>query len=584
MCLPFILSACATNKGDFGLEDVHAPQSEPQKPKFQDEKTQPRTEEEVSAFMQPGLGASIEIPRRGTGLAGTLSEERVALTPENIKRIGGDLDIPYVKDIKNHNKYTGSLIHSHDNSAGDHRKRDLEYVRSGWVADANVGLDFVNGEIGNGITRKVLFGSIGHVYYKGVQPAQAFPTSGKATYKGTWDFVTDARQGRAGTGFTGTAANVGSNYGAVSFNEYDSIHTDKSTGEVGHSSELEVDFANKSLTGTLYKNHKKLADKAQERTPRYKVKADIKGNRFQGRVEAGNKDDLYFGKDGNLEGGFFGPAAEELAGKFLADDNSLFGVLAGKREKAADEKTDKIIDAYHIDFKNLNLTQADNFGDARKFVFKGQTFSLLPAAGTDTKSFLETLKYALDGNRTLNLFSCCSNLDYLKFGTFQTATGEDKDGASFFFQGERTPVKDIPTGTAHYKGSWQAHIISKTGHVWSESPNNKEGGSRAEFDVDFGAKTLKGKLTAQDRALPTFNIHAQIEGNGFTGRAKTRDQGFILDPGSTANSVSVHLDAEVKGGFYGPKAAELGGVFHSNEEGKDKVGGSFGAKRQISVQ
>lgn len=375
--------------------------------------------------------------------------------------------------------------------------------------------------------------------------------------------MTDARQGRAGTGFTGTAANVGSNYGAVSFNEYDSIHTDKSTGEVGHSSELEVDFANKSLTGTLYKNHKKLADKAQERTPRYKVKADIKGNRFQGRVEAGNKDDLYFGKDGNLEGGFFGPAAEELAGKFLADDNSLFGVLAGKREKAADEKTDKIINAYHIDFKNLNLTQADNFGDARKFVFKGQTFSLLPAAGTDTKSFLETLKYVLDGNRTLNLFSCCSNLDYLKFGTFQTAAGEDKDGASFFFQGERTPVKDIPTGTAHYKGSWQAHIISKTGHVWSESPNNKEGGSRAEFDVDFGAKTLQGKLTAQDRALPTFNILAQIEGNGFTGRAKTRDQGLIG---------LIHIDPNVAGLTNAEKARGYRNMYNATTDGINIVG------------
>ncbi|MDO1516962.1 MULTISPECIES: transferrin-binding protein-like solute binding protein [unclassified Neisseria] len=579
ICIPFIISACATNKGDFGLNDVNILPPGKRKPEINDEKTPPRTDEQVSAFMEPSLGVSVEIPRRSTGVAGSVLEERVELTPEKIKNIGGNLEIPHIDEIKKHPQHSGSIAHSHDGFIGDHRKRDMEYVRSGWVVDDAVGLEIINGP-----SKKILSGTVGYVYYKGINPSQSFPTSGKATYKGTWDFTTDARQGRKKESFNGSAPGIGNNYGATSFDEADTINTDKSLGEVGHSSELEVDFAKKSLTGKLYKNHRVIAGQTQKRTLRYNVEASIKGNRFQGRVLANDKKDTYFGKDGSLEGGFFGPAAEELAGKFLADDNSLFGVLAGKRSKEKNEKTEKIIDAFHIGLGTLQPSEADNFGDARKFVFKGQTFSLLPTTGAG-KSFLETLKYDLGNNRTLSLVSCCSNLDYLKFGTYQVTEGDKKGDAGFFFQGERTPVSEVPTsGTAQYKGSWQAQIISKSGHTWSESPNNNSGGSRAVFNVDFGQKKINGTLTADNRVSPTFTIDADISGNGFSGRAKTGENGFVLDPGSTGRETRVHLDAEVKGGFYGPKASELGGIFHSNKAGEDRVGGSFGGKRQAPGQ
>lgn len=588
ICISLLFSACATNKGDFGLADVAAEPSADSNsggsgskpPVLQDEQTPPRTEEQVSAFMQPGLGAAVEIPRRSTGLARSPKESVVPVSADKIQAIGGGLEIPYTETIKQHPKFS-VLLHSHDGYQGDHRRRDMKYVRSGWVADPTVGLDIVNGEFEGGATKKVLFGSIGHVYYKGINPSQAFPAGGKASYKGTWDFVTDAREGRDSGGFNGTASNVGDYYGAASFND-ETVNTDKTLGEVGHSSEFEVDFANKTLSGNLYRNHSVTAGRPQERTHRYAVNASLKGNRFQGRVSAQNKNDAYFGKDGDLEGGFFGPAAEELAGKFLADDSSLFGVFAGKRSVAEGEKTEKAFDAYTIGFDKLNPAGADNFGDARKLVFEGKVFPLLPAAASSGKPFLETLKHDLGNGRTLSLVSCCSNLDYLKFGTLQTAGGGSQNTA-FFFQGERTPESAVPTsGSAQYKGSWQAYILSSGGTFANESPNNKEGGSRAAFTVDFGGKTLKGTLTADDRALPSFTVEAALAGNGFAGTAKTGKDGFNLDPGGSG--ATVHLNAEVKGGFYGPNAAELGGVFHGGKPGEDQVGGSFGAKRQVETR
>ncbi len=49
---------------------------------------------------------------------------------------------------------------------------------------------------------------------------------------------------------------------------------------------------------------------------------------------AGNER-LFFHADADqrLEGGFFGDNGEELAGRFISNDNSVFGVFAGKKQR-----------------------------------------------------------------------------------------------------------------------------------------------------------------------------------------------------------------------------------------------------------
>ena len=585
VCIPLLLTACATDKGDFGLNDIHIKKQEAPKPQFQDEQTPPRTDEQISQFDQPALGVEMEIPLRNAHPKN--QQESVSLEPEKITTLtGGNLDIPHEAELTAAANAAGSfLLHTHNGFKESRKRSNMQFVRSGYVMATTVrenNFDESQGPL------KFYAGPKGYVYYKGISPAQAFPVSGKAAYTGTWDFVTNAVQGRDRADFTSdNNRGPGDRFGATSAD--DSVNNDIAAGTlhkgnpvyVGHSNEFEVDFANKTLTGSLYKNHRIVSDKPQERTKRYTVAAKLSGNRFRGSASAEHKEDLYFGKDADLEGGFFGPAAEELAGKFLAKDNSLFGVFAAQRTKTEGETAEKIIDAYRID-GTLAQSAGDNFGDARKLVFQGKVFSLLPAEEmpSENKRFTESLQYGLDGGKTLSVYACCGNLDYLKFGSYWV----DKGDAVQFFQGERTPLSQIPdSGNARYHGFWQANIISQSGHIWSESPVGGASGSRAVFDVDFAAKQINGTLTAENRTSPTFSISGQISGNGFSGTARTGGEGFILDPQSTANAVRVHIpDARMNGGFYGPNASELGGVFHSNKAGADKVGGSFGAKKQVS--
>lgn len=214
------------------------------------------------------------------------------------------------------------------------------------------------------------------------------------------------------------------------------------------------------------------------------------------------------------------------------------------------------------------------------------------------------------GTKTYEVEVCCSNLNYLKYGllTRKTAgnTGEGGNGSptaaqtgaqSMFLQGERTDEKEIPNEqNVVYRGSWYGHIANGTS--WSGNASDKEGGNRADFTVNFGEKKITGTLTAENRQQATFTIEGTIQDNGFSGTAKTADLGFDLDQSNTTGTPKAYItNAKVQGGFYGPKAEELGGWFAypGDKQAQPSVSGSgtsaansatvvFGAKRQQLVQ
>lgn len=214
------------------------------------------------------------------------------------------------------------------------------------------------------------------------------------------------------------------------------------------------------------------------------------------------------------------------------------------------------------------------------------------------------------GTKTYEVEVCCSNLNYLKYGllTRKTAgnTGEGGNGSptaaqtgaqSMFLQGERTDEKEIPNEqNVVYRGSWYGHIANGTS--WSGNASDKEGGNRADFTVNFGEKKINGTLTAENRQAATFTIEGTIQGNGFSGTAKTADSGFDLDQSNTTRTPKAYItNAKVQGGFYGPKAEELGGWFAypGDKQAQPSASGSgtsaansatvvFGAKRQQLVQ
>lgn len=309
-------------------------------------------------------------------------------------------------------------------------------------------------------------------------------------------------------------------------------------------------------------------------------------------------------------------------------------------------KLTTVLDAVELTHGGTAIKNLDNFSNAAQLVVDGIMIPLLPEAsesgntnqGTNggtafTRKFAHTPKSdekdtqagtAANGDqaasntagdtngktKTYEVEVCCSNLNYLKYGllTRKTAgnTGEGGNGSptaaqtgaqSMFLQGERTDENKIPSEqNVVYRGSWYGHIANGTS--WSGNASNATSGNKADFTVNFGEKKITGTLTAENRQQATFTIEGMIQGNGFSGTAKTADSGFDLDQSNTTGTPKAYItNAKVQGGFYGPKAEELGGWFAypGDKQAQPSASGSgasaansatvvFGAKRQQLVQ
>ncbi|ENZ9160663.1 transferrin-binding protein-like solute binding protein [Neisseria gonorrhoeae] len=309
-----------------------------------------------------------------------------------------------------------------------------------------------------------------------------------------------------------------------------------------------------------------------------------------------------------------------------------------------------VLDAVELESDGKKVKNLDNFSDATRLVVDGIMIPLLPTesgngqadkgknGGTD---FTYTTTYtpesdkedtqtgmAANGVQTVSnaaggtsgktkthyeVQACCSNLNYLKYGllTRKTAgnTGGGGNGSqavqtaqgaqSMFLQGERTDEKEIPKdGNVVYLGTWYGYIAIN-GTSWTREASDQQSGNRAKFDVNFKDKKITGTLTAANRQEATFTIDGMIQGNGFKGTAKTGNDGFAPDQNNSTVTHKVHIaNAEVQGGFYGPKAEEMGGWFAYPGNGQTKnataVSGNgnsassatvvFGAKRQELVK
>lgn len=312
-----------------------------------------------------------------------------------------------------------------------------------------------------------------------------------------------------------------------------------------------------------------------------------------------------------------------------------------------------VLDAVELTLDGKEIKNLDNFSNAAQLVVDGIMIPLLPNdsgsggsqadkgknGGTDfTREFvhkpesdekntqaqtgaggMQTVSNTAGGTsgktKTYKVQVCCSNLNYLKYGMLTRKNSESAMQAgknssqadaktkqieqSMFLQGERTDEKEIPKDeNVVYLGTWYGHIATN-GTSWTREASNQENGNRAKFDVNFKGKRITGTLTAENRSEATFTIDAMIDGNGFKGTAKTGNGGFAPDQNSSTGTYKVHIaNAEVRGGFYGPNAEELGGWFAypgngqaenaQTSSGNGNSAGSatvvFGAKRQELVE
>ncbi|HEZ3560752.1 TPA: transferrin-binding protein-like solute binding protein [Neisseria meningitidis] len=703
--LPLLLASCIG--GNFGVQPVV--ESTPTAPTLSDSKSSNPADKpapapaepsvETTPVNRPTVGAAMRLLRRNTAFHredGTAipdskqAEEKLSFKEGDVLFLYGSKENK-LQQLKSeiHKRNPEASITTSEN---ENKKYNYRFVSAGYVFTKN-GKD----EIEKTSDEKQFSNRLGYdgfVYYSGEHPSQSLPSAGTVKYSGNWQYMTDAKRHRTGQAVSsvdlGYTTYYGNEIGAASYEARDADSREK------HPAEYTVDFDKKTLEGKLIKNQYVKPNEQKKPLTIYDITATLDGNRFTGSASVNpdlakshaNKEHLFFhtNADERLEGGFFGDKGEELAGRFISNDNSVFGVFAGKQKteaaNAADtkpaqssEKHTKILDSLKISVdeatdKNARpfaISPLPDFGHPDKLLVEGREISLVK----------DTQTIDLADGRKMTVSACCDFLTYVKLGRIKTdrpaskpkvqdeeedeedtgvdngeededeigdeeentedeavanegdedvvseddngrdeeadeeeieeeegeeaeeteekSPAEESNGGSdgipptqeaskgrdidLFLKGIRTAEADIPkNGTAHYTGTWEARIgVSDSGtSIQKDSYANQ--GAKAEFTVDFEAKTVSGMLTEKNDTTPAFYIEkGVIDGNGFHALAHTRENGIDLSGQGSTNPKNFKANnLLVTGGFYGPQAAELGGNIIDSDR---KFGAVFGAKK-----
>ncbi|MCL5842903.1 transferrin-binding protein-like solute binding protein [Neisseria meningitidis] len=429
MVLPvFLLSACLGGGGSFDLDSVDTEAPRPA-PKYQDVSSEkPQAQKD-----QGGYGFAMRFKRRNlhpmakenevklknddweaTGLPTNPKElpKRQESVIEQVKTDDGSniYSSPYLTQSNHPNGSAGNSVNQPKNQARDYE--NFQYVYSGWF--------YKHAAIERDVsTKKFKLGDDGYIFYHGKEPSRQLPVSEKITYKGVWHFVTDTKNGQKFYDIIQPSKKQGDRYSGFSGDggeEYSNKNEEtlKSDHEgYGFTSNLEVDFGNKKLTGKLIRNNASLSNTNNDKhtTQYYSLDATLRGNRFNGTATAtdkpeqdGTKQHPFVSDSSSLSGGFFGPQGEELGFRFLSDDQKVAVVGSAKtKDKPANGNTaaasggtdaaasngaagtpsestklTTVLDAVELTHGGKAIKNLDNFSNAAQLVVDGIMIPLLP--------------------------------------------------------------------------------------------------------------------------------------------------------------------------------------------------------------
>lgn len=420
MVLPvFLLSACLGGGGSFDLDsvDTEAPRAAPKYQDVPSEKPEARKD-------QGGYGFAMRFKRRNW--YGSTKEDRVKLNESDWEQTdnGGIKNPSKQKSIID--ALTGNDGETLQDSSQEGQSiskvegyHDFKYVWSGFFYK-RIGRT-IKKDDSSSKTIEVRNGPDGYIFYKGKNPSRQLPVLGQVTYKGTWNFLTDVKANQKFTDLGNTSTKPGDRYSAFS-GELDYIvkkeddKKEKHKG-LGLTTEITVDFENKTLKGKLVKNNHVINDNSDDQnkytTEYYTLDATLRGNRFSGKAMATekgeNKQHPFVSDSSSLSGGFFGPQGEELGFRFLSDDGKVAVVGSAKTGDKAENgggngasggasvsvsngaagtssengKLTTVLDAVELTPDGKEIKNLDNFSNATRLVVDGIMIPLLPTESGD---------------------------------------------------------------------------------------------------------------------------------------------------------------------------------------------------------
>ncbi|EMS6360707.1 transferrin-binding protein-like solute binding protein [Neisseria gonorrhoeae] len=492
MVLPvFLLSACLGGGGSFDLDsvDTEAPRAAPKYQDVPSKKPEARKD-------QGGYGFAMRFKRRNWYPQANPKEDKIPLSENDWEQTdNGDIKNPSKqKNIINALSGNGGASLQDSSRQGEGISKvtgyhDFKYVWSGFFYKqirSTIKRDDSSSKI-----IEARNGPDGYIFYKGKDPSRKLPVSGSVEYKGTWDFLTDVQANQKFTDLGGAFTKSGDRYSAFS-GELDYIVKKKDDKKEKHkglglTTEITVDFEQKTIKGKLIKNNMVINDKDEPTTQYYSLEAQVTGNRFNGKAIAtdklqknGTKQHPFVSDSSSLSGGFFGPKGEELGFRFLSDDQKVAVVGSAKTKDKAENgntpavsggtgatgtssengKLTTVLDAVELTLNGKEIKNLDNFSNAAQLVVDGIMIPLLPTESGNGQAgkgknggtaFTYETTYApesdkedaqtgtaMNGDQAVSntagntngktkiyeVKACCSNLNYLKYGMLTRKNSE----------------------------------------------------------------------------------------------------------------------------------------------------------------
>lgn len=569
----FLLSACLGGGGSFDLDSVDTEAPRPA-PKYQDVSSEkPQAQKD-----QGGYGFAMRLKRRNRHPQA--KEDKVELNPNDWEETGlpskpqnlperqqsvidkvktddgsNIYTSPYLTQSNHQNGSTNSGANQPKNEVKDYK--NFKYVYSGWF--------YKHAESEREFSKiKFKSGDDGYIFYHGKDPSRQLPTSEKVIYKGVWHFVTDTEKGQKFNDILETSKGQGDRYsgfsgddGETTSNRTDSNLNDKHEG-YGFTSNLEVDFGSKKLTGKLIRNNNNRVTNATTNdkytTQYYSLDAQITGNRFNGKAIATDKPDTggtklhpFVSDSSSLSGGFFGPQGEELGFRFLSEDGKVAVVGSAKtRDKAANGNTASasgdtgaaampsetrlttVLDAVELESDGKKVENLDNFSNAAQLVVDGIMIPLLPTESGNGQ--------ADKGKNGKTAFI---------YETTYTPESDEKDTQTGMAANGVQTVSNAAGGTSgktktHYEVQACCSNLNylKYGLLTRKTADNTMGsgsGSQAAAQTAQGAQNmfLQGERTDEKEIpkdenvvyLGTWYGHIAANGTSWTGNASDQQSG-----------------------------------------------------------
>ncbi|HGO8176048.1 TPA: transferrin-binding protein-like solute binding protein [Neisseria meningitidis] len=641
MVLPvFLLSACLGGGGGGGSFDLDSVDTEAPRPapKYQDISSEkPQAQKD-----QGGYGFAMRLKRRNwypqakedevklnesdweaTGLP-TEPKELPKRQKSVIEKVETDSDSniyssPYLTQSNHQNGNTGNGINQPKNQAKDYE--NFKYVYSGWFYKHAKREFNLTGEHKSAKT-----GDDGYIFYHGKEPSRQLPASGTVTYKGVWHFATDVKKSQNFREIIQPSKSQGDRYSGFSGDEGEEYsNKNEPTLQSGHegygfTSNLQVDFDNKKLTGKLIRNNANQNNTNNDKhtTQYYSLDATLKGNRFSGKAEATDKpkngetkEHPFVSDSSSLSGGFFGPKGEELGFRFLSDDQKVAVVGSAKTQDkdangnteaasggtgaaasggAADmpsenSKLTTVLDAVELTHGGTAIKNLDNFSNAAQLVVDGIMIPLLPEASESGNN--QANQGTNGGTAFTRKFNHTPTSDEKDT---QAGTAENGNPAASNTAGDangKTKTYEVEVCCSNLNYLKYGLLTRKTAGNTGEGGNGSQTAAQTDAQSMFlqGERTDENKIPSDQNVVYRGSWYGHIaNGTSWSGNASDKEGGNRAE--FTVNFADKKLDGTLTAGERTSPTFTITATIQGNGfEGTAKTGdGGFALDTKNTVE